>query len=215
MVGTAFPGLAAAVVVGGKSRRMGQPKAFLELAGIPMIERVLAALRQLTAEIHLIGDERAPYAAYGLPHHGDLLPGGALAGIHSAIFHSEQPYTLVVACDMPYLNVDLLRAMAKQTEAGQRDVIVPTVAGYPQGLHAIYHQRCLAPIERRLRADLRRVIGFYPKVAVDYWDETRWQEHDPAGRSFINLNTPEDLAAASQAARESPSAFGGRAVGTP
>ncbi len=196
MLGAACPGLAAAVVVGGESRRMGQAKAFLELAGTPLIEWVLAALRPLTAAIQLIGDDRAPYAPYGLPHHGDLLPGGALAGIHSAIHHSGQPYTLVVACDMPYLNVDLLRAMAEQTKRGQLDVIVPTVAGYPQGLHAIYHRRCLAAIERRLRADRRRVIGFYPEVAVDYWDESRWQEYDPAGRSFINLNTPEELDAA-------------------
>lgn len=186
--------LAAAVVVGGASRRMGQPKAFLELAGISLVNRVLAVLRQLTPEIILIGNDKAPYVSLGLPHYGDVHPGGALAGIHSAIFHSAQPFTLVVACDMPYLNVALLQAMAYKAKKGQYDVIVPTVKEYPQGLHAIYHEDCLEPIERRLRADQRKVIGFYPDVAVDYWDETRWQTYDPTGRSFVNLNTPEELA---------------------
>lgn len=201
MVAEASPGLAAAIVVGGASRRMGQPKAFIELAGIPLIERVLAALRQLTPEIILIGDDQAPYEAFGLPHYGDLHPGGALAGIHSAIYHSPQPLTLVVACDMPFLNVALLGAMACKAKKGQYDVIVPTVKDYPQGLHAIYHKNCLEPIERRLRANQRKVIGFYPDVAVDHWAETRWQRYDPAGRSFVNLNTPEELAAANQAAQ--------------
>ena len=186
--------LAAAVVVGGASRRMGQPKAFLELAGISLVNRVLAVLRQLTPEIILIGNDKAPYESLGLPHYGDVHPGGALAGIHSAISHSAQPFTLVVACDMPYLNVALLQAMACKAKKGQYDVIVPTVEDYPQGLHAIYHENCLKPIERRLRADQRKVIGFYPDVAVDYWDETRWQTYDPTGRSFVNLNTPEELA---------------------
>ena len=200
MVAEASPGLAAAVVVGGASRRMGQPKAFIELAGKPLIERVLAALRPLTREIILIGNDPAPYESFSLPHFGDLLPGGALAGIHSAIVHSPQPFTLVVACDMPHLNVALLGAMAGATRTGPYDVIVPTVAGYPQGLHAIYHQNCREPIERRLRADRRKVIGFYPEVAVDTWDEARWQTYDPTGSSFVNLNTPEELAAAKQAA---------------
>lgn len=200
MVGEARPGLAAAVVVGGASRRMGQPKAFLELAGVSLIERALAVLRQLTTEIFLVGNDATPYAPFSLPHHSDVLPGGALAGIHSAVYHSEQAYTLVVACDMPYLNTSLLQAMAASSRSGRYDVVVPTVAGYPQGLHAIYGKRCLEAIERRLRADQRKVISFYPDVRVDYWDEERWQEHDPAGRSFVNLNTPEELAAANQAA---------------
>ena len=196
MVGEATPGLAAAVVVGGASRRMGQPKAFLELAGNTLIERVLAALRHLTGEIFLVGGDAAPYARFGLPHHGDVLPGGALAGIHSAVYHSGRPFTLVVACDMPFLNVPLLQAMAASALGERYDIVVPTVAGYPQGLHAIYGTKCLAPIERRLRADQRKVISFYPDVRVDYWDEGRWGKHDAEGRTFANVNTPEELAAA-------------------
>ena len=40
------------------------------------------------------------------------------------------------------------------------------------------------------------MIGFYPAVRVDYWDEERWQKYDAAGQSFANLNTPAELAAA-------------------
>ncbi len=188
--------LAAAILVGGASRRMGAPKAFIALAGEPLINRVLATLRQVAREIFLVGGEPTPYASLRLPHFMDRLPGGALAGIHSAILNSPYPYTLVVACDMPFLNAPLLRAMAASTAGDLFDVIVPTVADYPQGLHAIYGKSCLAPIERRLRAKQRKVIGFHPEVRVDTWDERRWREYDPQGRSFANLNTPAELAAA-------------------
>ena len=196
MAGAGASGLAAAIVVGGASRRMGEPKAFLALAGVPLIERALATLRQLSDEILLVGGDAAPYAHLGLPHHGDRLPGGALAGIHSAIHHSPCRHTLVVACDMPFLSASLLRAMAECARRDDFDVVAPTVAGYPQGLHAIYSRACLAPIAERLRANRRKVIGFYPAVRVDYWDEARWQKYDAAGRSFANLNTPAELAAA-------------------
>ena len=121
-------------------------------AGATLIERALATLRQLTDEILLVGGDGRPFARLGLPHYGDLLPGGALAGIHSAIRHSPRRHTLVVACDMPTLSAPLLRAMADSALRGNFDVVVPTVAGYPQGLHAIYGRACLAPHRRAAAA---------------------------------------------------------------
>ncbi|MFQ3568760.1 MAG: molybdenum cofactor guanylyltransferase, partial [Aggregatilineales bacterium] len=100
-----------AIVAGGKSTRMGRDKSFVPLNGRPLIEHVLERTRDLgQAETILIVNQPALYAHLGLPMFADLLPDkGSLGGIYTAIHHSGTPYTLCVACDMPFLNARLLR----------------------------------------------------------------------------------------------------------
>lgn len=188
-----------AIMAGGQSSRMGRDKSFVEIAGQPVIKHVMARVENLgQAETILITNRPADYAHLRLPMYSDVLPNkGSLGGIYTAISHSQQPHTLVVACDMPLLNIDLLRYMITLIDE-ETDVIVPTVEGYPQGLHAIYSKRCLVPIKQRLDADRLKVIGFHDDVRVRYIDEAEYQPFDPRGRSFFNVNTPEDLEQARQ-----------------
>ena len=102
---------------------------------------------------------------------------------------------LVLACDMPFVNSDLLRYMADQIRA-DTDIVVPRVDGYPQGLHAIYKKTCIEPIANQLAADRLKIIRFYDQMRVRYLDETDYAAFDPLGRCFANLNTPEELAQA-------------------
>jgi molybdopterin-guanine dinucleotide biosynthesis protein A len=75
-------------------------------------------------------------------------------------------------------------------------VVVPRVESYPQGLHALYSQACLAPIKRRLDAHRLKVIGFYEDVRVKYLDEADYVPYADAERALMNVNTPDDLARA-------------------
>lgn len=186
-----------AIVAGGKSTRMGRDKSFVPLNGRPLIEHVLERTRDLgQAETILIVNQPALYAHLGLPMFADLLPDkGSLGGIYTAIHHSGTPYTLCVACDMPFLNARLLRYQVSL--APDYDVVVPRVEQYPEGLHAVYSQSCLPAIRSRLAADRLKVIGFYQEVRVRYLDEQEWQRFDPEGLSFRNINTPGELDAAS------------------
>jgi molybdopterin-guanine dinucleotide biosynthesis protein A len=127
---------------------------------------------------------------------------GSLGGIYTAIHYSQNPYTLVIACDMPFVSPSLLRHMIGLCEGDQFDVIVPRVDGYPEGLHAIYSKACLAPIRQRLDADKLKVIGFYDDVRVRPLDEAEYRPFDPQGHSFDNINTPEELAEAQRKAQE-------------
>jgi len=185
-----------AVVAGGKSTRMGRDKSFVTLNGRPLIEHVLERTRGLgQAETILIVNQPALYAHLGLPMFADLLPDkGSLGGIYTAIHHSGAPYTLCVACDMPFLNAELLRYQISL--APDYDVVAPRVDHYPEGLHAVYSRACLPAIRARLAADRLKVIGFYQDVRVRYLDEPEWQRFDPEGLSFRNINTPGELDAA-------------------
>lgn len=183
-----------AISAGGQSSRMGTDKSFVEVAGQPIIDRVMSRVADLgQRETILITNQPEDYAHLGLPMYPDVMPGkGSLGGIYTALHYSTQPHTLVVACDMPFLNEDLLRYMLNLID-DTVDVMVPRVDKYPQGLHAIYSQACLRPIKEQLDADRLKVIGFYGKVRVRYLDEDDYKRFDPGGRAFMNINTPGDL----------------------
>lgn len=186
-----------AINAGGQSRRMGRDKALVELAGRPMLQHVIERVSGLgQAQTLLVSNDHAAHTRFGLPMVPDSLPdGGSLGGIYTALMHSQCDHTLVVACDMPFLSPTLLRYMLTLREGGH-DVIAPRVAGYPQGLHAVYSQACVAPIRARIEAGRLKVIGFYDQVRVRYLDEDEWRPLDPTGRALDNINTPEELAAA-------------------
>ncbi len=183
-----------AINAGGKSSRMGTDKSFVPLLGKPMIEHVLERVANLgQRETILVTNKPDEYAHLGLPMFGDDLPDkGSLGGIYTALLHSTAEYTLCVACDMPFLNTGLLRHMIGLI-APDVDVIVPRVEGYPEGMHAIYRERCAKPIRRKLDTDRLKIIGFYDEVRVRYLDEAEWMPLDPRGLSFRNINTPDEL----------------------
>ena len=186
-----------AIIAGGQSRRMGRDKAFVQLAGKPLIQHTLDRTAELgQAETILITNKPAAYAHLNLPMHGDALPGkGALGGIYTALLRAQCPIVLALACDMPFVNSDLLRFMLAQLDA-HTDIVAPRVDGYPQGMHAIYRKTCLDAIRQQLERDRLKIIGFYPAMRVRYLDEADYAAFDPQARSFTNLNTPEELAQA-------------------
>lgn len=194
-----------AIMAGGKSSRMGRDKSFVQVGGQTIIERVLQRTANLgQAETILITNQPGDYAHLGLPMVSDVIEDkGSLGGIYTAITHSQQEYTLVIACDMPFVSAPLLKYMLSFiNENHQYDVIVPRVDGYPQGLHAIYRKTCLEPIRERVEANQLKVIGFYEDMAMRYLDETEYQTYDADKAAFININTPEELQKAQQLALE-------------
>jgi molybdenum cofactor guanylyltransferase len=200
--------LGAAVLAGGQSRRMGTDKALLPLVagGPPMLGLVLERLSAVADDTIVVADDRPRYAALGTRVVPDLNSHvGALGGIQAAITWSAHEYCLVVACDMPFLSLPLLRRMAD--EPRDYDVLVPLIPGESrqrddglvfQTLHAIYSKRCLPFIEERIAEGRKQVIGFFADVRVrtlDVAEITRW---DPDLWSFFNANTPEAMRIAAQ-----------------
>ena len=111
--------------------------------------------------------------------------------IFSGLQASSNHHSLVVACDMPFLNLALVRHM--QSLAGAYDVVIPRVQQFTEALHAIYSKRCLPHIESRLRAGDLQVTGFLPDVRVGYVEQAEIEIFDPDHLSFFNINSQEDL----------------------
>ena len=195
-----MPNFTVAIVAGGKSSRMGTDKSFVPLLGRPMIEHVLASVSDLGQdETILITNRPADYAHLRHAMFTDVIPDqGALGGIYTALHYSQNADVLTLACDMPFLNPDLLRYMIglRAEDGGPYDVIVPRVDDHPQGLHALYNRQCLPFIRAKIDAHRLKVISFYGDVRVRYLEPPEWSRLDPRGSSFQNINTPEELQAA-------------------
>ena len=207
------PTLSAAVLAGGMSSRMGTDKALMPLRpGDPPLARlVVDRVRQVAGQVFVVSNERPGYDAFGVPVVPDRYPNGAtLGGIATALEAATAEYCLVVACDMPFLEVDLLRWMAGQPR--DYDALVPRVPGESrqgsgyifQTLHAIYRKSCLPAIRNELEAGRRQVIGFFPSVEVRTIEADALQRFDPDLWSFFNANTPEAAAIARDRLAASP-----------
>ena len=161
---------------------MGRDKAFVDLGGKALIEHVIARSAKLgQAETILITNKPADYEHLALPMYADIMPDkGSLGGIYTALMKAKSEWVLVLACDMPFINTELLRFMIAQIDA-EIDIVVPRVAGYPQGLHAIYKKTCIEPIREQLAANRLKIIRFYDRMRVRYLDEADYAEFDPKG----------------------------------
>jgi molybdopterin-guanine dinucleotide biosynthesis protein A len=189
--------VSAAIMAGGKSKRMGQDKAWIELDGEPLVKRVADVLAQVADEVIVVAND-PKYERLGLRVVRDRYPdGGALGGIATGVTAATHDTVLVAACDMPFLSVDVWRLIVGH--AGEADVVIPRVGGEFETLHALYARACVAPMERSLAAGKLRVISFFDEVRVQPIDERELRIADPTLRSFTNVNTPEELASALRA----------------
>ncbi|MCP4417986.1 MAG: molybdenum cofactor guanylyltransferase [Chloroflexi bacterium] len=181
-----------AIMAGGKSSRMGMDKSFVLFEGRPMIELVCEVVADLGVETLLITNRADDYAYLGLPMVADLYPDhGPLGGIFTAVQAATYFHTLIVACDMPWLNRPLLEYMLTLRETA--DVIVPRWGRYPEPLHAIYSKVCLPPIEEKLKAQWLKITGFFSQVNIRFVAQEEIEQFDENGRSFANINSPDDL----------------------
>ncbi len=190
------------VLAGGQSSRLGTDKSLINVNGRPLIEQVVAKLASLGDEVIIVTNSPEKYRHLGVRLVGDVYPGkGALGGIYSGLKAAAYTYSLVVACDMPFLNLALLRYMVLQ--ACEHDVVIPRLGGLPEPLHAIYSKNCLEPIDRLLARGGLKIIDFFPEVRVRYLEEDEVDVFDPQHLSFFNVNTPGDLEEMKKLARES------------
>jgi molybdopterin-guanine dinucleotide biosynthesis protein A len=208
------------ILAGGASRRMGRDKAWIELDGRALVERVVQRLGDVCRETILVSGDQDPYHKLGVRVIGDTLPGkGSLGGIYSGLRAARFERAVVVACDMPFLNPALLDYMLSL--AADYDVVIPSASSFrlPLGsieaepgdskrklltakdndlhpLHAVYSKQCLEPIKARLLEGDLRMIGFHQDVRVRVVTSAEVEQIDPDHLSLLNVNTPQDLALA-------------------
>jgi molybdopterin-guanine dinucleotide biosynthesis protein A len=191
------PTVAAVVVAGGTSRRLGMDKRRLRLwgeAGPTLLEHTLDALAPLCAERIVVLNDPQAWPALPARLVPDRFPGsGALGGIVSGLHAAAAPFALVLAADMPLLNAALLRAMLARPRA--YDVLLPRPApAHIEPLHAIYRRACLPRLHAALEQGTRRISEALEPLHCAFVEPAELARYDPHGHALLNLNTPDDLA---------------------
>jgi molybdopterin-guanine dinucleotide biosynthesis protein A len=180
------------ILSGGKSTRMGENKAFIEIEGIPIIYRIHTLFEKLFKEIIIVTDQKERFSNINAKIYSDLFPNkGVLGGIYTGLFFSNFQYAFCAACDMPFLKESVIKFLMK--EIGDYEVVVPKTKDGLQPLHAIYSKDCLEPIKKIIKQNKFKILDLYPMVRVKIIMENKFSDLDPRNESFININTPEDL----------------------
>lgn len=177
---------------------MGQNKALLPHPGnrsITFVEHLVSILATLCREVLIVAQNEADTSGYTLPGVRvmfDQVPDhGPLMGLYSGLKVMTAQRALVVAVDMPFVQPALLAFLLAQplSEA----MVVPLVNEVPQVLLALYPRSIVPFIEERLRAGRRDPRSLLEVAPVQYIQEEQLRQVDPHLRSFINVNTPEEL----------------------
>ncbi len=191
------------ILAGGKSRRMGQNKALIQLGANSLIEHVIRRMRLVADELLLITNSPAEYAYLNVPMRGDIIPDtGALGGIYTGLTHASHDTAVCVGCDNPFLVPNVLTYLV--SVLGEYDAVMPyTYKEIPavsdntqitlQTLCAAYAKRCLPIIELMLQESELRVHALAERAHIQRVSPEVWQRFDPEGMSFFNINTPEDF----------------------
>ncbi len=173
------------VLVGGRSDRMGRDKALLPCPGGPLVGRVASLVAAAAGSVTLVGHpERYLHLPY--PAISDRYPDtGPVGGIHAALETTVADWNLIVACDMPGLSAESLRAMLDRAEdTGVDCLAAQSPSGFPEPLCAVYHRRCASEAAAWLDSGRRKAAGWLSTLRMEWYPL--------AEERLRNLNTPEE-----------------------
>lgn len=186
------------VLAGGKSRRMGQDKALMQLGGRQLVVRAADVLRPFVNQVAVL----APAGRYRLvdtPLIPDRWPNrGPLAAMCPALLSSTADWNIFLACDLPFVSEQFIRLLIQRVRMTCADAVVPrTVDGW-QPLSGAYHARCRTAWARALDSEERSIIKTFDSLMVEAITSQELASAGVAQIELANVNTPEDWARLSE-----------------
>ncbi len=182
------------ILAGGKSSRMGTDKGLMTFQGKRLVEYAIELLQPFCSEI-IISTNQAGYEGFGFKTVSDVYRDcGPVGGLHAALSESNYDYNLIVSCDVPFVEPDLLHIVLAETEGF--DAVVPVHRGGIEPLVAVYRKEMASFFENQLiekNYKMQRIIQSCNLNLVNV-------EHlvDKHPRLFYNLNRPEELSQLSE-----------------
>ena len=202
-----YPQIAAFIIAGGASSRMGRPKGLLEIAGEPLIVRTARMVAPLVTDVAIVGSPQL-YAGTGLRTLADRdVPGQdgmgpvqtPLTGIVTALHTTIVPWNLILACDLPYLTADWVDWLLARAMASRAQIVIPRNSRGLEPLAAVYRRECGVPLMDALGRGVRKVTDAIAELQLEESQESDWSKYDPLGRVLKNMNTPSDYESARKA----------------
>jgi molybdopterin-guanine dinucleotide biosynthesis protein A len=182
--------MVSAILAGGRNTRYPSTKAFIEVEGTRLVERTLFELRKLGSSVVISTNAPEDFFYLGVPLVGDIVQGkGPMGGLLSLFKATGADEVLIVACDMPFVSGSVLELLADSPQA------MATICrrdGRAEPLLAKYNASIVPELLSRIEGDRLSMRRMIEAMDVLYIEEEQWREVDPGGRSFLNINTPDD-----------------------
>ncbi len=181
------------ILAGGKNKRFGSEKAFIQLKpGLSLIQNTLNLFRKIFSEIIIVTNNPSLYQRFETRAVEDLFKDkGPLGGVFSGLCFSKSELNFVIACDMPFPNADLIEYILRQPE--KYDLVLPEVDGKVDPLFARYSKPTLPVIFSHLSSGDLKVQSILAELKVLKITPEKIKQFDPEHLSFFNINTQEDL----------------------
>jgi len=183
--------LAAFILAGGKSSRMGEDKAFLRLGDETLISRALNLAKSLTPNVKIVG-EAAKLAEFGVVVEDVYPDRGPLGGIHAALVTIDIALNLMLAVDIPFVEAGFLEFLISESRLSGAIVTVPRSGGHIHSLCAVYRKEFAAVAEQSLIRGQNRIDVLFSSVKTRVIEEAELQRLGFSSKMFRNLNTPDD-----------------------
>ena len=197
--------VAAFILAGGASSRMGSDKALMEFAGEPLIVRTARLLAPLVSRVTVIGPP-GPYRRLGLQTVPDRIPGvrkvaarqGPLAGIVTALGVTSSPWNLVLACDLPYLTVEWIELLLSRAVQSNALAFLPHTPRGLEPLAAVYRREAYTALAEAFRRGVRKVTDALAMISVETIRLKDFGESEQNDLVLRNMNSPEDFISAEE-----------------
>lgn len=181
----------AIILAGGKSSRMGFDKQFLSIDERRLMDSIIKKLKKEFDEIIIVTNKPDHYIGLGHKITEDILKDkGPLGGIHAGLSISSSKYSLVIACDMPNINMDYIEYMKEHIG---EDGCTTKVGQWLEPFCSFYSRNLIQDIEDYLDKNRRSTSNFLREINVNYIEENKAREFSHNWDMFLNLNTKADL----------------------
>ena len=192
--------VAAWVLAGGKSSRMGSDKAFLQLGGRTLLARALEAVRAISQDFHIVGP-RAKFELFGPVVEDIFRDRGPLGGIHAALSASDKDLNLVLAVDIPHVEPRFLESLINKARDGKTVVTVPRAGGGWQPLCAVYRREFRDVAGQALKQGRNKIDPLFERVSIAVIEESDLKKAGFSANMFRNLNTRDEFEAVAKGTR--------------
>ncbi len=190
----------AIILAGGKGKRMGyREKALMAFNGKPLITYVIKSLEKVVDDIIISVRDKAQAGLFvsvlpGYTYVSDAYENtGPLAGILSSLTVCRDEFCFIAACDMPFINGNVVKLLFKKSE-NYDAAIVRREDGHLEPLHAVYKCKpMLFETKKAIMNGKKKILAPIHRMKVNYVEIEEIRKIDPDLKTFINVNTPEDL----------------------
>ncbi len=187
------------ILAGGRSTRMKFNKAFARIEGRPVINIIIDKFSQVFDETIIISNEPQLYESFGLKVYTDVYPGlGPISGIHAGLYWARYDKAFVSGCDMPFMNMDLVKDMISKLD--NYDSVVPQIDSHLQPLSAVYSRKCMPVLTDCLENNKLKLVRIFEEFDALVLPRSELEKYGIVEEIFLNVNDIQALDRATQIA---------------